>query len=116
MSRGHLLARAGSGLSRPSAKYIRWPQARHPCRSFALSTPVRESPVERIFVAEVYIQILSYHRVVEGVDSPLAVTPAEFSRQMAWLKEAGYVGVPLADAVAARAGRLSGQAGGRGGA
>lgn len=67
-------------------------------------------------MAEVYIPILSYHRVVDGVDAPIAVTPAEFARQMAWLKDAGYVGVPLADAVAARAGRLSGQAGGRGGA
>ena len=67
-------------------------------------------------MAEVYIPILAYHRVVDGVDSPLAVTPAEFSRQVAWLLDQGYTGVPLADAVAARAGRLSGQAGGRGGA
>jgi peptidoglycan/xylan/chitin deacetylase (PgdA/CDA1 family) len=67
-------------------------------------------------VADIYIPILAYHRVVDGVASPLAVTPAEFSRQIAWLREQGYTGVPLADAVAARAGRLSGQAGGRGGA
>ncbi len=64
----------------------------------------------------VYIPILSYHRVVDDVSSPLCVTPAEFRRQMEWLAANGYRGVPLADAVAGRAGRLSGQAGGAGGA
>lgn len=67
-------------------------------------------------MADVYIPILSYHRVVDGISDPRCVTPAEFRRQMDWLKKEGYTGVPLADAVAARAGRLSGQAGGRGGA
>jgi len=67
-------------------------------------------------VAEIYIPILAYHRIVDGVDSSLAVTPEQFAHQMKWLMTEGYVGVPLADAVAARAGRLSGQAGGRGGA
>ena len=67
-------------------------------------------------MAEIYIPILSYHRIVEGVDSPLAVSPEEFAAQVRRLKSEGYVGVSMADAVAARAGRLSGQAGGRGGA
>ena len=67
-------------------------------------------------MAEIYVPILTYHRIVEGTGGNLAVTPSEFAHQMKGLVEQGYVGVPLADAVAARAGRLSGQAGGRGGA
>ncbi|MDZ4804255.1 MAG: polysaccharide deacetylase family protein [Candidatus Eisenbacteria bacterium] len=67
-------------------------------------------------MAEIYIPILAYHRIVDGVDSGLAVTPEQFAHQLNWLKNRGYVGVSMADAVAARAGRLSGQAGGRGGA
>jgi peptidoglycan/xylan/chitin deacetylase (PgdA/CDA1 family) len=67
-------------------------------------------------VALIYIPILSYHRVVEGVKSPLAVPPAEFLHQMKWLRDNGFRGVTLADALAGRAGRLSGQAGGAGGA
>jgi peptidoglycan/xylan/chitin deacetylase (PgdA/CDA1 family) len=67
-------------------------------------------------LALIYIPILTYHRVVDGVASPLAVTPAEFTHQMKWLRDSGFRGVTLADAIAARAGRLSGQAGGAGGA
>src|SRR5262249_401657 len=44
------------------------------------------------------------------------VPPAEFAKQMKWLRDNGFRGVSLADAIAARAGRLSGQAGGAGGA
>lgn len=52
-----------------------------------------------------YIPILSYTRIVDGLSSPLAVTPAEFRSQMEWLKQNDFRGVTLAEAVAQRAGR-----------
>lgn len=67
-------------------------------------------------MALTYIPILSYYRIIDGIDSPLCVKPDEFARQMKWLRDNGFHGMTLADAVAGRAGRLSGQAGGAGGA
>lgn len=52
-----------------------------------------------------YIPILSYHRVVAGLNSPFCTSPDEFRRQMQWFKDNDYRGVTIAEAVAQRAGR-----------
>ena len=53
------------------------------------------------------ISALAWHDIVEkrGAD-PFAITRAEFEAQMAWLREAGYTPLRLADLEAVRSGRL----------
>jgi peptidoglycan/xylan/chitin deacetylase (PgdA/CDA1 family) len=56
--------------------------------------------------------ILMYHRVAEGAEDPLCVTPRRFAEQMTWLKRHGLRGVEVGTLVdAMRAGRQRGLVG-----
>ena len=56
--------------------------------------------------------ILMYHRVAEGDENPLCVTPRRFAEQMTWLKRHGLHGVGVGTLVdAMRAGRQRGLVG-----
>lgn len=52
------------------------------------------------------VLVLCYHAISERFPAPMSVTPANFERQLALLKRAGYRGVTFEEAVSASSGRV----------